>query len=920
MRDQGWLEMDRRPERSPPPDPSHSLGFPRTRNQAGRNGVVLLLVIASMLLSNCTTGHPAGLPLAVVPTTAGTQRSGVPDYADSTPAVPSVPAAFALSNAMAWVPLSPNAPNAGAGAGFAAVSSLGEGLLFGGDTGAGLGNASYLYDEGTNRWAPVATTVAPSPRSDFAFAASPGAQTAVLFGGRVNAASDVASNDTWQFSFVSGVWTNESGAVAPAPREDAAFAVGNGVALLFGGWDSSVGGSGEVTYSDTWILNLATYAWAPVTVTGGISPGALRGASLVWQPTLGVFVLFGGCYPCSNALWAFSPGTDTWTPLSAFGPAPSPRMEGVWVWDPALAVDLLFAGSNGTDDFNDTFYYAPGQSEWTRAGGFAAPSPRTSAAADFLDTPGNQTLLLSGGAVGGVSLSDTWRLSAVVNLTVQVTNASSGTGIANATVGISHSAYLLTNSSGGAAAKPIPAEETTVNATDPGYSNGSESSWLAPGENVRITLSLTPLNPANVFVFVGAPNGTAITNASVNITFGARLIPGDPRFTDPSGLVEFRDVPSAVGAVTASHPGFHTNSSRVDFTPGSTLSVSLTLSPTLLLEIQTLGVLPGGNEVPLIGASVDVGDLFVGVTDGSGWRNVSTNSTGLVKVEAGAYGFHNASEVLPGAFTGVSTVSLVLKAGPFPSVTVQVIGRSTGSIQALLKNATVVVKSASTGPTGPFLENLTTGTGGKVEFTPPPGNYTFQASAAGYQSNASTSPLDALPGAQLLVTIYLAPFGFSSLYVWVASTTLGHPPIGGAAVVLNITGVNLTDGLPYSQMIRGTDSDGWANVSGVPVTTVIVTASAVGFEPNSTAVVFTESGASITIELLLSPVPPGAYTGLRILPANPEAVWELALLPVAVLVGVLVYLTVLRTPTGRDDIPERVVTSPERRPGPRNPP
>ena len=398
-----------------------------------------------------------------------------------------------FAQSMSWVSLEPPAPIAASGAGFAALPNSGEGLLFGGETMGGLVNNTTVYDEATNSWQSLSPIPAPSPRSDFALAAD--STSAVLFGGLVDLSTQATANDTWVYQYGSMSWTNVSKSVAPAPREDPAFAIDPtaGVALLYGGWAPNPGGTGETIYSDVWELNLGTDIWTRVAVTG-TGPGALRGASLVWQPALGVFLLFGGCYPCSSTVWSFAPTGTSWTEQAADGSVPSPRMGSVWVWDPAQGVDLLFGGTNGTTSFNDTYYYSPSDLVWTRASAGAAPPARWDSAADFLNATGNQTLLLSGGTDGGAPFADTWRLAAVADLLVQLTNKSSGLAIAYAIVDIGRSGYV-TNATGFINATALPATETTVSSSVPGYETRAVSEWLTPGAESSLTLALTPLPP-----------------------------------------------------------------------------------------------------------------------------------------------------------------------------------------------------------------------------------------------------------------------------------------------------------------------------------------------------------------------------------------------------------------------------------------
>jgi hypothetical protein len=100
-------------------------------------------------------------------------------------------------------------------------------------------------------------------------------------------------------------------------------------------------------------------------------------------------------------------------------------------------------------------------------------------------------------------------------------------------------------------------------------------------------------------------------------------------------------------------------------------------------------------------------------------------------------------------------------------------------------------------------------------------------------------------------------------------------------------------------------STGWANFSGIPAATAVVTGRAVGYYSNSSTLELQYSLSGNTWTLYLTPLPPGAYSGVRILPPGVASLWALALVPVAAVFGVLVYLTMLRTPSLRERDAER---------------
>ncbi|MGI0070967.1 MAG: Kelch repeat-containing protein [Thermoplasmata archaeon] len=865
-------------------------------------GWVLIVGVACLMaIPSITIG--ASAPRAPAPRSEAGGTANVPSLPSAAPsAVPSLgPLAYSLSHAMSWVALPPAAPVTVQGAGFAALSSNSEGVLFGGSNVSGLQDGSYLYSETSNQWTDLAPATSPSARTGFAFATDAASSTAVLFGGEVNSGSGTTTNDTWLFSFSAGSWTNVSRAVAPDARQDPAFAVGDGIALLYGGSSTASGGTGTTTYSDTWSLDLATNVWTRILPTGGVLPGPLHGASLVWQPSRNAFLLFGGCYPCSNALWAFTPSNDTWTAVSGYGEVPTVRMEAVWVWDPAQAVDLLFGGTNGTGALNDTYLYSPGEGLWTRALGSPTPSPRYGAAADFFDVAGNDTLLLAGGGNGTTIDADSWRLAATANLTVEVTNASTGYAVSGASVAVGPSLVLATNSSGGASVSALTAQETSVTVSQPGYLSQSQTLWLAPGLTTTLDFPLDWVFPAQVRLYVRTALGAPVAGAFVNLTDGRHLLPGSPHVTNGTGFTEFLGVPAANGSVTAMATGFHENTTAADFASSQVTWANITLIPLLSLTVRTLGKLPNGTTATLQNVQIDVGGLPVGRSGPGGWFNTTVDATGVVSISAGAYGYKNLSQTFLAPLSGVKQLNLTLTAYPFPSVTVEVIGRSSGSIQVLLRNASVNVTSDQVLPTGRYFGNFSTGIHGTVDFSPPPGNFTIDASSPGYLENNSGPVLNATSGAQLVRTIYLTPIELATLDVRVVSAVGGNPPIVGAAIALNISGLNLTNGLPFPIVHGATGTNGWANFSNVPGTSIVIIASAAGYSTNSTGLALSPNQRTAVAVVYLHPLPLPTYEGLRILPTASADLWVLALLPLAALAGVLVYLTMLRAPSYRDE-------------------
>ncbi len=817
------------------------------------------------------------------------------------PAVPaSGPPAYNLSFGMAWSPLLASTPGGTADAGFAAVAPTGTGILFGGEGVQGLTNGTYRYNESENQWVTLAPTTAPSPRSDFGIGAAPNATTVVLFGGLVNATTNAVANDTWTYAPASNTWTNVTGGIAPPAREDPAFAVGDGIALLFGGWAQNYSGLGQVTFSDTWTLNLTTDIWTRLSFIGLPEPAPGHGGSLLFDPTTGTFLLYGGCYPCSSAVWSFSPASHRWVSDPTFGQTPAGRMNAAWAYNPQRGLAILFGGTTGTEALNDTALFNPSILAWTSEVTPVAPRPRSGAAAGFLDAPGNATLLLVGGRAPLNTFSDSWRLSDIANLTIELANASSGAPVANATVSVGSSAAIPVPATGVVNVTGIAAATTTVTANALGFLSKATTLWIPPGVNVSLGVGLVPIPPATIVIYVTAPNGTAVAGARVNLTIDGSLIRNGSRYTNSTGVVEWGGVPAALGIVTVAHPGDHGNLSTIDAVSNQTTQLLLVLWPLLVLQIHTIGALPGDLDAPLENVAVRLNDLIVGTTDTFGWLNLTTELEGRTLVLASAYGFTPAITNLTLAYSGVEAAPLILTALPLPTITIQVFVATGALTGQLVQHALVNVTSVEDLPTGPFHDALTTGTLGTVAVSPLPGNFTLTAWAPGCQTNRTVPVVNAQSGQQLYVPIYLKPLPLASFHVLVLSTAGDHPPVVGATVTLTYIGLNLTTGTTYpANVSRLATKFGWANFSGIPQTQLVVAGSAPGYEPNETtdSVVY---GQNVT-EFILWLTPRTAYSatppGVRIFPSNVGDVWSLLVLPALALLGAVVYLTVLRTPS-----------------------
>ncbi len=788
---------------------------------------------------------------------------------------------------LAWGTLEgPNATTV-AGGGLASDPSGSEVVLFGGENGTTLSDGTNVYNESTNSWTSLSPTTAPSPRADFAIASNDEGRYAVLFGGIVNATSRRPDNSTWIYSFPQQSWTNVTSSVAPPAREDAAFAIDPalGVGLLFGGWNPDFGPTSTVTYDDLWQFDLTTHAWVELDSQGDVPP-PLEGASLAWDPLDGTFLLYGGCYPCSSTVWSLNPSTGTWTELpSASGTVPSARASGVWSWDPSDQSVVLFGGTNGVSTFNDTYEYLPASNRWIEESTPIAPSARSVPASTWLNVTGNETLLLAGGLGPPTVTAGLWRLAPTANLSVEVENASSGASIVGARVSISGSFDGTTDAVGYLNLTELDPVEISLEVARLGYAVAESTFWLAPASSAAVHFDLTPVAPAWVGIQL-EENGTStgLGGVLVNLTVDHQNISSSPQYSGPSGWAIFTQVPTEspapVAVAIASAYENYTAVANFTLPPGSDVMLPLFLTPYPRLEIEVTGTLANASRVPVQNAEVTANGTPIGLTQPNGWLNrTSPLPGGPVALSVSAYGFStNSSNVtLPERGTFLDRFALV--GLPFGNISVSVLDKLThqpivgASAEAISEDNRTTVKT-----------HVIKGTSLKLPapLSVPPGYYYISVSAYGYYPYNSTSPILVAPHAIISLTVNLTLLPGANVSVLVHDRA-NDAPISDALVAMGDQGPNQTNGR------------GWINFTNVHFGIANVSASAPGFQNNTTTVALAPYENITEFLVNLTPLAPGTGSG----PYGGELLGAFSLAPYLVvlilaIVGVAAFLLVLR--------------------------
>ena len=312
----------------------------------------------------------------------------------------------AASNA--WTELSPvNSPSTREAAVMIFDQSTGYLILFGGvNNGVSLGD-TWSFDLMSFNWTELSPSSAPSPRyaSTMDYDASSG--QLILFGGYNGS---TYFNDTWAFDPVNNTWINLNPANPPSLRLGAAMSFNpcNGQNFLFGG----KGPNGLL--NDSWVFNANdnVNTWTPLNPP--VSPEARYSASMDFDQTNGLMVLFGGKgnNGLLNDTWGFDArdNVNTWAQLTQPNSPPA-RYRTRMKFNPSSGQMILFGGSGNSGDLNDTWAYGiPSNAVlfWTNLNPTASPQARFSACFAFDQTSGQ--MILFGGIThaGGTYLNDTW--------------------------------------------------------------------------------------------------------------------------------------------------------------------------------------------------------------------------------------------------------------------------------------------------------------------------------------------------------------------------------------------------------------------------------------------------------------------------------------------------------------------------------
>lgn len=315
---------------------------------------------------------------------------------------------FASAAGGAWVHRSPSTSPTAHWAGVMAYDAAsGQTILFGGATGLGPSNETWVWD-GTN-WTQLAPATSPPARFDDSMAYDPATGQLILYGGV--GSGGVNLNDTWTWDGTD--WIQLSPASHPATMVSASMAydAATGQFILFGGQSTS-GPTNE-----TWTWDGTNW----IHLTPASSPPARFDASMAYDTATDQLILFGGSGGPSDLsdTWDWD-GTD-WIQLSPLH-SPSHRQSAAMEFDSTTGEMVLFGGGEEGLALGDSWTWDG--TDWSQETPASAPSARGESLMTFDSGAGE--LVLFGGVSNSGFLGDTWTYQSTAEPVAKITSPAGG--------------------------------------------------------------------------------------------------------------------------------------------------------------------------------------------------------------------------------------------------------------------------------------------------------------------------------------------------------------------------------------------------------------------------------------------------------------------------------------------------------------
>jgi N-acetylneuraminic acid mutarotase len=179
--------------------------------------------------------------------------------------------------------------------------------------------------------------------------------------------------------------------------------------IAFGG-----GGGGVTERNDTWAYDPSANTWTKLNPSGTLPyPGAF--SAMVYCPTTKRVLVFGGLFQAGagvlNDTWAYDPSASAWSLLAPAGTLPSARAQQSMVYDPTTGQVIMFGGTGDIGALNDTWTYDPVANTWAELKPAGTVPSRRAAVAMAYDPIMRRLVLFGGLDETNSNLNDTWAFS-----------------------------------------------------------------------------------------------------------------------------------------------------------------------------------------------------------------------------------------------------------------------------------------------------------------------------------------------------------------------------------------------------------------------------------------------------------------------------------------------------------------------------
>jgi hypothetical protein len=266
------------------------------------------------------------------------------------------------------------------------------------------GNPAGATGPASPTWTQAHPTTNPGKIDSPGLAYDPANGGLVFFGGFQPGGKTVSTTWTWNGTN----WTKLHPSTTPTPVGAPAMAYDPSTrsVVLFSGYEDTT--SVHTSISTMWTWNGTNWTKLHPATT----PPARTFSSLVYDPTIGELVLFGGYRQVTGAplgtTWGWN-GTN-WTKI-ATTTSPPARAESAMAYDPATGTIILFGGygttatKHTTTTLADTWAF--NGTNWTQVHPHTSPSARDGQVMGY-DAASASVVLFGGIVHGKTVLSDTW--------------------------------------------------------------------------------------------------------------------------------------------------------------------------------------------------------------------------------------------------------------------------------------------------------------------------------------------------------------------------------------------------------------------------------------------------------------------------------------------------------------------------------